>query len=82
MGLLEALCKNWGGGPGPLVYGKKDRTEKYFLKPSSYEFQDEQLARDYRKMFDRCTQMDEMLKKQSEEEQVKALEEMDKEARG
>ena len=66
-----------------MIYAKKDGTEKkYCSTPDSYEFHDEQLARDYRKMFERCTQMDEMLKRQSEEEQVKALEEMDKEARG
>ena len=61
---------------------ERSNRKKYCPTPDSYEFHDEQLARDYRKMFERCTQMDEMLKRQSEEEQVKALEEMDKEARG
>lgn len=61
---------------------RKIEQKKYCSIPDSYEFHDEQLAKDYRKMFERCTQMDEMLKRQSEEEQVKALEEMDKEARG
>ena len=33
--------------------------------PDSYDFQDEQLAKDYRKMYDRYNEMEEMMKAQS-----------------
>lgn len=33
--------------------------------PDSYDFKDEQLARDYRKMYDRYNEMEEMMKAQS-----------------
>ena len=34
--------------------------------PSSYEFNDAQLEKDYRKMYDRYTQLEEMLKENPE----------------
>ena len=33
--------------------------------PDSYDFKDEQLAKDYRKMYDRYNEMEEMMKAQS-----------------
>ena len=35
--------------------------------PDSYDFKDEQLAKDYRKMYDKYQQMEEMMKDQSKE---------------